>query len=84
MKNLDEFAFNLFGESFDRVYFKINPKGKSDNKWEICIVSKKNEKISGQPKFDTFFCKGCGLCAKECPANAIKMQTRDISAETKM
>ena len=25
-------------------------------------------------EFDNSFCKGCGICANECPTNAIKMK----------
>ena len=29
-------------------------------------------------KFDYDYCKGCGICAKECPCGAIKMEAEDI------
>ncbi len=28
----------------------------------------------GEIKFDFNFCKGCGICANECPTKAIKME----------
>lgn len=34
-----------------------------------------------RPKFNTFFCKGCGLCASECPADAIEMRPRELGTE---
>lgn len=33
-------------------------------------IVKKNGKID----FDYDFCKGCGICARECPVNAITME----------
>lgn len=41
--------------------------------WIYCpesAVIVKNEKMSG---FDLVHCKGCGICAKECPKKAIEM-----------
>ena len=41
--------------------------------WIYCpdsAVVVENEKIKG---IDLKYCKGCGVCAKECPAGAIKM-----------
>jgi Pyruvate/2-oxoacid:ferredoxin oxidoreductase delta subunit len=30
-------------------------------------------KTTGKYEFDLDFCKGCGLCAKECPCRYIQM-----------
>ncbi len=41
--------------------------------WLYCpdmAIKVKNGKIQ---KFDEFHCKGCGICAKECPVKCIKM-----------
>jgi pyruvate ferredoxin oxidoreductase delta subunit len=32
------------------------------------------KKEKGDIEFDLNFCKGCGICANECPADAIKME----------
>ena len=37
----------------------------------ICYISKK---AVDDIEFDYNFCKGCGICANECPANAITME----------
>ncbi|KAA0003272.1 MAG: 4Fe-4S dicluster domain-containing protein [Thermoplasmata archaeon] len=29
------------------------------------------------PKIDYDYCKGCGVCANECPVNAIKMEREE-------
>ena len=30
-----------------------------------------------EPKIDLKYCKGCGICAEECPANAIEMVSEE-------
>jgi pyruvate ferredoxin oxidoreductase delta subunit len=35
---------------------------------EGCIYDKKEEMV-----FDFTYCKGCGICANECPKDAIEM-----------
>ncbi len=41
----------------------------------ICPDSAINwNKTSEDIEFDYRFCKGCGICANECPSNAIKME----------
>lgn len=41
----------------------------------ICPDSAINwNKTSEVIEFDYRFCKGCGICANECPSNAIKME----------
>lgn len=30
------------------------------------------------PEFDLEYCKGCGICARECPADAIEMQPEAV------
>jgi pyruvate ferredoxin oxidoreductase delta subunit len=37
---------------------------------EAAIVKGENDK----PRIDLRFCKGCGICANECPQGAIEMQ----------
>jgi pyruvate ferredoxin oxidoreductase delta subunit len=56
---------------------------------EKCIAYKKNSLIcqicwkfcpdatieqGTPPKIDYVYCKGCGICAEECPSKAIEMQ----------
>ena len=34
-------------------------------------------KTDGGPEIDYLFCKGCGICAVECPKDAIKMESEE-------
>jgi len=47
---------------------------------EMAIKTKKVKKTNGKEKvviknFEMDFCKGCGICAEECPVNAITMES---------
>ena len=44
-----------------------------DNCFGICPDNAVIKHADGTYEFNLDFCKGCGLCAKECPAGAIKM-----------
>lgn len=39
--------------------------------WMYCPENTVSRTIP--PQFDYDYCKGCGICAKECPVNAIEM-----------
>lgn len=39
--------------------------------WQFCPESTVSRTIP--PSFDLEYCKGCGICAAECPTNAIQM-----------
>lgn len=50
-----------------------------DNCWTLCpdsAVLKRHEQASGGAhyQFDLDYCKGCGLCANECPCGYIQME----------
>ncbi len=34
-----------------------------------------------EPKIDLEYCKGCGICAEECPTHAIKMVEESVIVE---
>ena len=38
------------------------------------VIMNYAKKEKGLPQFDFNYCKGCGLCSTECPADAIKME----------
>jgi len=40
---------------------------------EGCVVNDSE----GMPEPDYDYCKGCGLCAEECPTGAIEMQKEE-------
>lgn len=40
---------------------------------EPCIKIKDEKGGEIAPKIDYFYCKGCGICANECPKKAIEM-----------
>jgi len=37
------------------------------------LVEVSEKKRNVLPKFDYDYCKGCGICAEECPVRAISM-----------
>jgi len=42
--------------------------------WKFCPdMSIEVEEEGDFPKVNLFYCKGCGICANECPKNAIEM-----------
>lgn len=43
--------------------------------WLVCpdAVIKRGE----GPEIDLVYCKGCGICAEECPAGAIRMEDEE-------
>lgn len=47
------------------------------NKCGLCYIFCPDSSVEQQPdgfyKVDLFYCKGCGICAKECPRDVITM-----------
>ena len=41
--------------------------------WKFCPDVAISAKEGEYPEFDMFHCKGCGICANECPKDAITM-----------
>jgi len=47
--------------------------------WMYCPEGTILEDEGGYYKFDYDYCKGCGICAYECPSKAIEMKLEDQS-----
>ena len=45
--------------------------------WMYCPDSSIPQKDGKRLEFDYDFCKGCGICAKECPFQAIEMKKEE-------
>ncbi len=48
--------------------------------WQMCPENAVKLDGRGLPYFDYGICKGCGICARNCPVKAIEM-VRDTHAE---
>lgn len=41
--------------------------------WLYCPEGVIDQDKEGYPKTDFMYCKGCGICAQECPSKCIEM-----------
>jgi 2-oxoacid:acceptor oxidoreductase delta subunit (pyruvate/2-ketoisovalerate family) len=49
--------------------------------WKFCPDVSIHIRKDGYPKVDYVYCKGCGMCANECPRDCIEMVLEDTPVE---
>jgi Pyruvate/2-oxoacid:ferredoxin oxidoreductase delta subunit len=63
--------------AFDEVVGGLDESDACDNRYGVCpddAVVRLDQPGPYRYEIDLDFCKGCGLCAAECPCGAIEME----------